>query len=51
MSKQPPPAPTTSALGPCPAVIQIVGRSGTESFPAPSHHPTTPNAVATAADA
>ena len=25
MSKQPPPAPTTSAAGPCPTVIQIVG--------------------------
>ena len=26
MSKQPPPAPTVSAVGPCPTVIQIVGR-------------------------
>ena len=26
MSKQPPPAPTASAVGPCPTVIQIVGR-------------------------
>ena len=42
MSKQPPPAPTASAVGPCPTVIQIVGRPGTGSFPAPSHHPTTP---------
>ena len=25
MSKQPPPAPTASAVGPCPTVIQIVG--------------------------
>ena len=29
MSKQPPPAPTASAVGPCPTVIQIVGRPGT----------------------
>ena len=25
MSKQPPPAPTASAIGPCPTVIRIVG--------------------------
>ena len=37
MSKQPPPAPTASAVGPCPTVIQIVGTGslpstiGTES--------------------
>ena len=29
MSKQPPPAPTASAVGPCPTLIQIVGRPGT----------------------
>ena len=29
MSKQPPPAPTASAVGPCPTVIQIVGRPST----------------------
>ena len=29
MSKQPPPAPTASVVGPCPTVIQIVGRPGT----------------------
>ena len=29
MSEQPPPAPTASAVGPCPTVIQIVGRPGT----------------------
>ena len=42
MSKQPPPAPTTSAVGPCPTVIKIVGRPGTGSLPstiAPPDHP------------
>ena len=42
MSKQPPPAPTTSVVGPCPTVIQIVGRLGTGSLPstiAPPDHP------------
>ena len=33
MSKYPPPAPTASAVGPCPTVIQIVGRPGTGSLP------------------
>ena len=33
MSKQPPPAPTASAVGPCPTIIQIVGRPGTGSLP------------------
>ena len=33
MSKQPPPAPTASAVGPCPTVIQIVGRPGTGRLP------------------
>ena len=33
MSIQPPPAPTASAVGPCPTVIQIVGRPGTGSLP------------------
>ena len=33
MSKQPPPAPTASAIGPCPTVIKIVGRPGTGSLP------------------
>ena len=33
MSKQPPPAPTASEVGPCLTVIQIVGR------PAPPGHP------------
>ena len=42
MSKQPPPAPTASAVGPCPTVIQIVGRPDTGSLPstiAPPDHP------------
>ena len=42
MSIQPPPAPTVSAVGPCPTVIQIVGRPGTGSLPstfAPPDHP------------
>ena len=41
-SKQPPPAPTTSAVSPCPTAIQIVGRPGTGSLPstiAPPDHP------------
>ena len=32
MSKQPPPAPTARAVGPCPTVIKIVGRPGTGSL-------------------
>ena len=42
MSKHPPPAPTASAIGPCPTFIQLVGRPGTESLPstfAPPDHP------------
>ena len=42
MSKQPPPAPTASAVGPCPTEIQIVGRPDTGSLPstiAPPDHP------------
>ena len=42
MSIQPPPAPTASAEGPCPTVIQNVGRLGTRSLPstiAPPDHP------------
>ena len=44
MSKQPPTAATASAVGPCPTVIQIVGRPGTGSLPstiAPPDHPLT----------
>ena len=32
MSKQPPSAPTASEIGPCPTIIQIVGRPGTGSL-------------------
>ena len=32
MSKQPPPAPIASAIGPCPIIIQIVGRPGSGSL-------------------
>ena len=42
MSKQPPPAPTASAVGPCPTIIKVVGRPGTGSLPrtiAPPDHP------------
>ena len=42
MSKQPPPAPTASVVGPCPNIIQSVGRPGTGSLPstiAPPDHP------------
>ena len=41
MSKQPQPAPTANAVGPCPTVIQIVRRPGTGSLPstiAPPDH-------------
>ena len=43
MSKPPPPAPTASAIGPCPTVIKIVGLPGAGSLPstiAPPDHPT-----------
>ena len=42
MSKQPPPAPTASAVGPCPTEIKTVGRPGTGNLPstiAPPDHP------------
>ena len=42
MSKQPPAAPTASAVSPCPTIIQIVGRPGTGSLSstiAPPDHP------------
>ena len=46
MSKPTPPAPTASAIGPCPTVIKIVGRPGTGSLPstiAPPNHPLFPH--------
>ena len=45
MSKQPPPAPTTSAVGPCPTTIQIVGRPGTGSLPSTIASPDHPRQV------
>ena len=42
MSKQPPAAPTASALGLCPTVVKSVGRPGVGSLPrtiAPSDRP------------
>ena len=42
MSKQPPPAPIASAIGPCPTNIQIVGHPGTGSLPRTIAPPTTP---------
>ena len=43
MSKQPPPASTARAVGPCPTLIQISRTyPALEVYPAPSHHPTTP---------
>ena len=45
MFKQPPPAPTVSAVGPCPTLIKIVGRPSTGSLPstiAPPDHPRSP---------
>ena len=47
MSKQPPPAPSVSAVGPCPTVIQIVGRPGTGSLPSIIAPPDHPNVVGT----
>ena len=43
MSKQPQPAPTASALGPCPTSIQIVGRPGTGSLPSTIASPDHPD--------
>ena len=39
MSKQPPPAPTASTIGPWPTFIQIVGRPGTGSLPSTTAPP------------
>ena len=43
MYKEPPPEPTASAIGPCPTLIQTVGRPGSGGLPrtiAPPDHPT-----------
>ena len=42
MSKQPPPAPTGSVVGPCPTIIRIVGRPGTGSLPSTFAQPDHP---------
>ena len=42
MSKQPPPAPTASAVGPCPTVSKLQDIPALEVYPAPPHHPTNP---------
>ena len=42
MSKQTPPAPTASAVGPCPTVIQIVGCPDTGSLPSTIAPPNRP---------
>ena len=42
MSKQPPPAPTACAVGPCPTIFQIVGRPGTGSLPSTIAPPNRP---------
>ena len=47
MSKQPLPAPTASAVGPCPTVIQIVGRPGTGSLPSTLASPDHPWQIGT----
>ena len=39
MSKQPPPAPIASTIGPCLTIIQIVGRPGSASLHHPTPHP------------
>ena len=46
LSKQPPPPPTASEVGPCPTVIQTVGHPGTGSLPstiAPPNYPSDNN--------
>ena len=50
MSKQPPPAPTASAVSPCPTVIQIVGRPGTGSLPSTFVPPDLPTEASGGAD-
>ena len=43
ISKPPPPAPTASAIGPCPTVIKIAGRPGTGSLPSTIAPPDQPH--------
>ena len=45
MSKQSPSAPTASAVGPCPTIIQTVGRTGTGSLPRTIARPDHPPAI------
>ena len=45
ISKPPPPAPTASAIVPCPTVIKIVGRPGTGSLPRIIAPPDNPNVL------
>ena len=45
LRKPPPPAPTASAIGPCPTVIKIVGRPGTGRLPSTIAPPDHPHAV------
>ena len=40
-----PPAPTASAIGPCPTIIQLQDAPVLEVYPGPSHHPTTPSVM------
>ena len=47
MSKQPPPAPTTSAVGPCPT-SEVVGRPGTWSLPSTIAPPDRPRRICAA---
>ena len=50
MSKQHPSAPIASTIGPCPTVIQIVGRPGTGSFSSTIALPDHPQDVRTASN-
>ena len=40
MFKEPPPAPTTNIIGPCPTIVKLVGCPGAENYPAISPDPT-----------
>ena len=54
MSKQPPPALTASTIGPCPTIIQVLGRPGTGSLPrtiAPPDHSHFANSTSVKANA